>query len=719
MGNLGGGRLVVVDMNTRYLACALCVLALSSPVQARNAVIENVRYGAYLTDRPGADSQNLATLRKGLVVQVLDEGSDERWAKVRVTDPRAQAVLPMQRGWPGNGDGTGWVSRRFLEIMAEPRPETVPSVNGNEDENDPYGELRRETVRPVPRPVLQGPAAEVATATSFPRRAELGREEDNAGFYGAYLQEKASRSARSLAVLRKGLAVTALKEEGGYVLVRFSPADAKELCLPKVQDFSSTSSQAEGWVGRRYLLFLASGNSEGGNSNEPDPFDDLRGGQDGADDGDGGVPGSLPGEGDTLSSGSVDPSDPSLTEEGVSPRFDGPKVYYLMGADGKDGDYFKGLARGYWKSKNVVLKNAKSDAGEHGATIVPVAVTTIEEIVKILTEGLVPRKDLAKKELYELADLEGSKCRIAGLQVVSHAGCDGPVIEHRQLDFRPFVEDRFATKDPQRPTMFNRVIRGAHLRMSGCNTGNCQYFADHSSFSHLLASLWASKKVQCHGKRTTGDVNSDAFSDFVVDGQGMAHRAKPGKKEYFFYVKKDRVYSEVSISPEGEEERQALLDWYRDRGITPSSQRDGKIVVALPGVTRVAHDSEKDPLLLSVVRMLAEDRSTKSEFYRYLLYMHQMAESDEMDRAREALPQLQKLFNDLKLRKIIQQVKEENGGRLDENDFRIWFRIHYRDYVSETDRMSIGYRACVCDDEHLMKALSSNSLFNRFRRRDW
>ena len=41
------------------------------------------------------------------------------------------------------------------------------------------------------------------------------------------------------------------------------------------------------------------------------------------------------------------------------------------------------------------------------------------------------------------------------------------------------------------------------------------------------------------------------------------------------------------------------------------------------------------------------------------------------------------------------------------------------DYVNKPDRNSIGYRACVCDDEHLAKALNTDSFYNRFRRRSW
>lgn len=76
----------------------------------------------YLTTED-KEERNLATLLRGLEVEILGRAPNGRW-KVRLLDLRDSRVL-LHDGWPGNAPPVGWVSPSFL-VPSEPSAPVAP-----------------------------------------------------------------------------------------------------------------------------------------------------------------------------------------------------------------------------------------------------------------------------------------------------------------------------------------------------------------------------------------------------------------------------------------------------------------------------------------------------------------------------------------------------------------------------------------------------------------
>ncbi len=578
----------------------LLSLLASTPAIAETAILEKANtpnwYGAYLlpTEQGG---DNLATLRKGLEVEIVHKG--ERRYKVRVPWPSDQVVV-HKNGWPGSQVPVGWVSPRFLKVKPAPAPE--PETVEDNDSNS-------------------------------------------------------------------------------------------------VSDFFSS------------LNIFNSDDNGNGSAAPPSTTDNV----------DNHEP--------------YVPTGPQLGPEGSTPgaekwRDKLPNIYYVFADIGKDGSYFSLLAKGNrnltayddnrrrqtYKNHITAMINEDIDkVGRPNTKIVRVEVSTYSTVMNTLAKGLVPSESVEEGRLYKESELVSKPCNIVGFCTITHASTDGPVLgsggHRKQLTGSIFASDASSWKGLS--TLNHRLVRNARISFFGCNTGNCQYYLDHSSIAHILAAFYARKDVVVRGKKGIGspNVKASSYSLFGLDNKEVARRLTPEKKEYRFYVPlknyKDQnserkwVYDKISVPFSSDEERDEIIAYYKERGVTVKADGN-KVVADAPKIAGVTRDSKKDKFLLEIVRAHG-NRKKLHIGQRFLRFFGALGDSEKVKEVRAMQPFLEKIIDDDELQNIIETVKTENDGKLDENDFRIWFRIYFQNYKDKNDRGSIAYRACLCCDEELEK----------------
>ena len=576
------------------------ISVLTAPLAAEMAILEKANapnwYGAYLlpTEQGG---DNLATLRKGLEVEVVHKG--ERRYKVRVPWPSNQVVV-HKSGWPGSDAAEGWVSPRFLKLK--------------------------------PAPVVQEP-----------QETEGDDEESSGGFFS-------------------GLNI-------------FGSSDDDNDVAP-----SSTTSVAEE------------------TPSEPES------------------------------------TEPQLGPEGSTPgaeawRDELPNVYYVFPDMGKDGSFFSVLAKGdrnlsaynnnrrqqYKNHITAMINDDIAKVGRPDTKIVRVEVNDYRTVFRTLSQGLIPPGAIERRKLYKEDELVAKPCNIVGFCAITHASTDGPVFGNKparkQLIGSYFAADASSWKGLN--TLNHRLVRNGRISFFGCNTGSCQYYRDHSSIAHILAAYYARKNVVVRGKKGIGspNVKPSCYAIFGLDENDVPRRLSPEKKEYRFYVPlknyedensgRKWVYDAVSVPFSSDEERDAITAYYRERGIRVKVEGN-KLVADAPKIAGVTRDSKKDKFLLEIVRALGEDRELNWR-QKIADFFGALDDSESVAKVRAMQPFLEKIIDDSDLHDIIETVKKENNGQLDENDFRIWFRIYFQNYKDKNDRGSIAYRACLCCDEELEK----------------
>ena len=561
-------------------------------------------YGAYLLPNEQG-GENLATLRKGLEVEVLEKGS--RRFKVKVLDTTSSKVIIHKSSWPGNDGATGWITPIFLRLLPE-QEEAREQEEAQEQEDDGGGGI------------------------------------------------------------------------GGFFSDLFRRGDDDEAQEGEDQVEEQTSQPQDG--------------------------------------------------------GTASHSGPSLGREGSDPgaeawRDELESVYYVFADLGKDGGYFTLLAEGrthlqaydnnsrrrnYKNHITAMIKRDISRVGRRNCKVVRIAVEDPSTVMEVLSEGMLPPGAVDRHRLYNINELSPVPCNIVGFCTITHASTDGPVFgeesNRKQITRRSFSDDAFS-RSSSLETLDHRLVKGARISFFGCNTGSCQYYKDHSSIAHILAALYSRKKVITRGKKGIGspNVSKSSYAVFGLDEEGIPRRLSPTKKKYLFYVPlrdysnqdsgRKWVYESISVPFSSEEEKKEILDYYQGRGVRTKVE-DGMIVADAPKIGKVSHNSKKDPLLLDIVRAIGK-RKKLHWGQKILRYFGWLDDTKEIARVKAMQPFLEKIIEDRELQNIIEEVKEENGGKLDENDFRIWFRIYFQNYENKNDRGSIAYRACLCDDENLKR----------------
>ena len=712
-------------------------------------------YGAYLMDSESGGNK-IATVRRGLVVNVVEEGSSRH--KVEIKSSSSSLVIPHQK-ISSTKPVTGWVSSKFIRYIVAPvvnsnqvNPDNSDlnpdqgngsDSDGNDDgNNEDNGEddnpdsmfsnlinrfsfTRSDNRSPDSN---EGSNSDIVSSghASTVKVAVLEKQ-GSPNWYGAYMMSSSS-GGTNLGTLRKGVQVEILETGSSRSKVRIINASDSNVML---NSSGSSGGEITGWISNKFLNVIeeeppaVSSSSDSSEDDDSSFFADLRNGFTGFFGGD--------------DSDSSDEDSSSSAEDGESAVVNGmgpegsdpgnekwreklPTVYYVFADIGKGASHFTMLASGKktFGSKSRTIKNhveamIQSDikkVGRRHTGIIRVKVSDGRQLTDVLKNGKIPSGSVSSKKFYEVDELIGAPCNIAGFCVIGHASTDGPVVGLKSKN-RVQISKKYLLSETGSDdwSMSNRLVKGSRISFFGCNTANCQYYLDHSSIAHLLAGVFAKKEVITRGKKGIGNPNSSesAYAKFGLNDQGVAVRLTPEKKDYTFYVplkdfkKKDSgrkwVYEQISVPFANDDELAELKSYYKERGLK-SSVKDGKIIVKAPKIAKVTRSSDKDKLLMEVVKAISS-RDKLSRWQRFKHWINVGDDTDEMERAREILPELQKLLNDGDLEDIIEEVRNDNNGVVDEHDFRIWFRIYFQNYKNKNDRVSIPTRACLCDDHGL------------------
>ena len=758
-------HLLIEKVNKGILICLFLLVGLllvePSLLAARTAVLDKsgstTWYGAYLMDSENGGVK-LATLRRGLVVTLVREGQAR--FEVEVTEPSSALVIPHKANLTNKESFKGWVSPKFLKIISESfdmATETTTTVTSDtntdtdsennsdslaenssdeeeeeEEDSTTFGSMFSGLVnRFKPANSVRTDDSAVTAASSNQQSVKMAVvEKANApNWYGAYIMDSESGGS-NVATLRKGVTVEILETGTSRCKVRIVNSSDSGVIR---NSSGSSSGEIVGWISNKFVnvieeeppvtAVVAEADDDGSSF-----FSDLKNsftgffsrGDDSSDeDSENGT------EGNETEEFTGNGMGPEGSDPGNEPwREKLPNVYYVFADLAKDGNHFTTLASGRTElgssSRSVVnhveamIKSDVSQTGRRGTVIVRVKISDSTQLLRILKDGKIPSGKVSSKKLYEEDELIGVACNIAGFCVIAHASTDGPVVGYKNKSRKQMTKKAFMSETGSGDwSMSNRIVKGARISFFGCNTANCQYYLDHSSVAHLLAGEFARKDVIVRGKKGIGNPNSSesAYANFGLNEEGVAVRLTPEKKDYTFYIplnnfedkKSGRkyVYEQLSVPYSTDEELSELKDYYKKRGLK-TSVADGKIVVEAPKIGKISRSSEKDKLLLEVVRAI-NSREKTSRWDRFLNWTTFGDDVEEMTRARAIMPQLQKLLDDGELENIISEVRVENNGTLDENDVRIWFRIYFQNYEDKNDRGSISTRACLCHDALLTK----------------
>lgn len=369
-------------------------------------------------------------------------------------------------------------------------------------------------------------------------------------------------------------------------------------------------------------------------------------------------------------------ADPTLGPRGVP-------VYYLFSAMGSDESYFNGLAVG---SPATIWDQASRDGAQvlrangmaGSCQMVPVRVASGTDVMKVLTRSLVPPDTRKPAMPYFVDQLAASERPISGFVVISHSGSDGPIM-NGQMTYGAFQEDE-RTEGPER--ISNRLLTGAILRFAGCNSGNDYLWYEHGSGSpsmaHGAAAVLHRKKVQVHGKVSSGDVAN--MSNYVLFKQPDAATPYPTrhvipKAHYKFYM--PRETRSALIHFRSAEERDALLAWYAKRRIPveiATEDTDGYLEARLPVYQTYTERSSKPAFHVELIERFRADPEGEGALTGHKIF------GAEWDQKRGLLAQ------------AIADAQRAGGGRLDIHDFRLWAVL-----LTPSQDHTV-YRADLCDD---------------------
>lgn len=364
----------------------------------------------------------------------------------------------------------------------------------------------------------------------------------------------------------------------------------------------------------------------------------------------------------------------------------GVPVYYLFSATGSDENYFNALAVGkpslFWdQARRDVARTFQRDALSGTAEIVPVRIRSAAEFQQVMSASLVPPVPGRPPLPYFVQELTPGDRRIAGFAVISHSGGDGPVLEEGpQLTYGVFQDDA-AKPGPGR--ILDRILPGAILRFAGCNSGNDHMWYENDagrggspSVAHGTAAVLAEKDVEVYGKRGTGDVaRTDTYFLFKRPDPATPYPVRHiiPKDHYRFYVAQDDEQA-MDVPYGSDEEKEALLQWYEERGIQVVVNEAGSFLrVTLRLHREHTQGSRKPEALVSLVEEFDVDPG--------------MAEASG-----------RRLFGDFGwhirrelLARAIDQSRRARGA-LDMQDFRLWA------VLLRPDHDDTVYRADLCDD---------------------
>lgn len=398
------------------------------------------------------------------------------------------------------------------------------------------------------------------------------------------------------------------------------------------------------------------------------------------------------------------PAQPSSTdqrgEESWRQRL--PQVAYVIISTGDDESYFEALARG---SPSTIVDLARSDAAAAQAAaglsgryhMVRVRVSSPEEFWRVLRDGMVPSRERANA-VYSSGELVSRACSILSVTVISHAGSDGPLFDYHKGRGGAQANYNFlkADRDARGPSsLYNRLVRGARLRFAGCNTGSDYLWYEwdrpgyraNPSVAHGAAAILAGKGVVAWGKYNSSDVKSLSYVSFRCPA-GLPYPTRHGKPkdDYSFGTTRAAVqYEDITVQPRTAEERQAYVDWYRQRGYQVSD-RGAQFVVRAPRPVWYNRRTPKPIGLVAMVKAVEagalprpDGRYSEPGFREFYATWY-------------LVPWVRVLFTDDRLMTAIRDSKQAHGGRLDIDDFRIWA------VVFRPDRHETALRADLCDD---------------------
>lgn len=441
----------------------------------------------------------------------------------------------------------------------------------------------------------------------------------------------------------------------------------------------------------------------------------------------------------------------------------GPEVYYLF-ADSSElwfvqlaenSDVTSGKLLG-----NNVYKRVRTHVGSN-TKLVNVKISTATEIMFILQNGLlpaldkgelrtVPAADGQKVPCYSINDLSRpSNCRVRGFGIISHGGCDGPLLADGQMtaDYfrqeagrggKPVVSDADVYSDNGEPscqTAFklypgkpddvpyvdwsnsangnfsNRLMDQAKVTYFGCNTGSCQGYNDNPSIAHYTAALYADKRVSVFGKKSYGNPNEvpSAFAEFTSNEKGLASRSDNGAGNFSISIPdplKPRLSEETAHIP-ANDQRHDFYNTLNARGLSVfqiqyNSDDSTTITYGKSNFIRVDFGRGQDPatkmpVMAEFVKMLIEAKSTTDLQPDWFDQLLKRLDKRHHSRAKNMKQKLdEQIMYGEALNTALRESAENNKGTADPNDFRIWREISRLNYGSQ-----INKAPCCCNNVKL------------------
>ena len=435
------------------------------------------------------------------------------------------------------------------------------------------------------------------------------------------------------------------------------------------------------------------------------------------------------GEGDNTSAGETGDDTANDGESVIQGEAsDKAGIYYIFAGMGESQEYFFNLVQngGTAGRSNYVWQYIRRDIKETGKVckgVVIVKANSPADMYKILSEARVPADGPTQLDhrgrfpIYAFTDLAKSKYNILGFCTVSHSGQDGPLVRYGSNKGLQFSTELMMTDytiyklSDTHETIYNRILDNPRFTFCGCNIGHCQYYdMENTSFGHGVAAVYNAKDAVVRAKWSSGPVNAGAkdFATYAKDDKGIVRRLTPHKKDYRLLINvPTNRYDTYNVPFSSNEEKQAILDYYKARDITVKV-RSRYITVRSPSWLRgkwIDYAADKDNLLESALLAMAnregpEDYSDEA----FADWVEKAQVTPELAEAQKMMPRLKALFNDPLVQLAIERSKEANGGEFDIHDYRVWLAVYYGDKSAEelrNIRSMVPLRACICDDEEL------------------
>ena len=403
-------------------------------------------------------------------------------------------------------------------------------------------------------------------------------------------------------------------------------------------------------------------------------------------------------------------------------------IYYVFAGMGEGQEYFFHLvqAGNTASSSNYVWQYIRRDIKETGKNclgVVIVKVSSPADMYHVLQYAMIPADGPTKLDtkgkfpIYAFTDLTKSKYNIMGFATVSHSGQDGPLLNYannRGMQFTTkIIMLDYINNDYGKniDTIFGRLLDNPRFTFCGCNIGHCQYYdLENTSFGHGVAATYCSKNAVVRAKWSAGPVNGKPkeYATYGKDEKGVVRRLSPHKKDYRLLINvPNNRYDSYRVPFSNNEEKQAILDYYKARDITVKVY-SRYITVRSPSWLRgkwLTYETDKDNLLESALKAMANrEGPTAYTDEAFAEWLKSPEVTPELAEAQKMMPRLKKLFNDPLVQLAIQKSKNANNGVFDVHDYRVWLVIYYGDKSAEelrNIRSMVPLRACLCDDEQM------------------